>query len=72
VHINDVELPIDIITKEGDRTLYLKDDFRVKVVFRTNVPGLGTTVQVDTGTSSGPSSSAIHNNINNENANITL
>jgi hypothetical protein len=51
VVLNEVEMPLDISAKQAEKIVYLKDDHRVKVTLKANVPVLGTTVQVDTGRS---------------------
>lgn len=49
VFCNAKKLELDVITKSAEKTLYLKDGSFVSVVFRTNVPKLGTVVQLLTG-----------------------
>lgn len=60
VFCNGEPLQVDVVKKTAEKTLYLKDGSFVSVVFRTNVPQLGTVAQLITRTS--PSLPAQHPN----------
>ncbi len=46
---NGLPLDVDIVQKVTEKIIYLKDGSHAIVRFRTNVPLLGTTVEVETG-----------------------
>lgn len=49
VFIDDVELVMDTIKHAVEKKVYLKGDRRLTVTYKTNVPVVGSYVQVDTG-----------------------
>lgn len=48
VFCNGKKLELDVMTKAAEKTLYFKDGSFMSVLFRTNVPRVGTVVQLVT------------------------